>query len=417
MQRFKLARVRWHVGQTLLPEHFIAQEDALDAEIRLHATLSGLPAHGVANLAWNEALLAGGSLSISALTVVTKTGDLLDVPGNAVIGPLSLDAIGKTEFIVYLHVLKETVSAEGIRLYADDPPVLQRVLHKLQLSSEPVLDGAVASLGLVAVSQDEDGAWRTSPDWVPALLLVGPNPFLEKLLNTLDDLLDQVRQQLLTQISDTYLRPDRVTDARRALFEVQHLLALRKDMFRQVYVHPYHLFDGLRRLYFEACCYLEMLPDEQMPVYQHEDLAQGLDGWIRLLKRSFQPEATRSTHKAFVVKDGQFVCSPLPPEVRSASEVYLLVKRLQPGEPIPLGGVKLASPSRLPLVRRQALKGVSHDYKEHSGVPNALGSEIDWHLLDTKGEEWQHALREDGVAFYVPPALKGGQTSLFWRRT
>lgn len=417
MQRFKLARVRWHVGQTLLPEHFIAQEDALDAEIRLHATLSGLPAHGVAHLAWNEALLAGGSLSISALTVVTKTGDLLDVPGNAVIGPLSLDAIGKTEFIIYLHVLKETVSAEGIRLYADDPPVLQRVLHKLQLSSEPVLDGAVASLGLVAVSQDEDGAWRTSPDWVPALLLVGPNPFLEKLLNTLDDLLDQVRQQLLTQITDTYLRPDRVTNARRALFEVQHLLALRKDMFRQVYLHPYHLFDGLRRLYFEACCYLEMLPDEQMPVYQHEDLAQGLEGWIRLLKRSFQPEATRSTHKAFVVKDGQFVCSPLPPEVRSANEVYLLVKRTQPGEPIPLDGVKLASPSRLPLVRRQALTGVPRKYKEHTSVPNALGPEIDWHLLDTTVEEWQHALREDGVAFYGSPALKGAQASLFWRRT
>ena len=161
-----------------------------------------------------------------------------------------------------------------------------------------------------------------------------------------------------------------------------------------------------------------MLPDEQMPVYQHEDLAQGLDGWIRLLKRSFQPEATRSTHKSFVVKDGQFVCSPLPPEVRSASEVYLLIKRNQPGERIPLDGVKLASPSRLPLVRRQALKGVTHVYQAHSGVPNALGPEIDWYLLETtKGEEWQHALREDGVAFYVPSALKSGQASLFWRRT
>ncbi|NRD65959.1 type VI secretion system baseplate subunit TssK, partial [Corallococcus exiguus] len=338
MQRYKLARVRWHVGQTLLPEHFVAQEDALDAEIRLHATLSGLPSYGIANMAWNESLLQSGSLSISALTVVTKAGDLMDVPGNSVIAPLSLEAVGKTEFIIYLHVLKETVSAEGIRLYADDPPVIQRVLHKLQLSTEPVLDGTVASLGLAAVSQDEDGAWHTSADWVPALLLVGPNPFLEKLLSTLDDLLDQVRQQLLTNISDTYLRTDRLTNARRALFEVQRLIALRRDMFRQVYVHPYHLFDALRRLYFEACCYLEMLPDEQMPVYQHEGLNEALGGWIRLLQRSFQPEATRSTHKAFQAKEGQYQMTPLPPEIRSASEAYLLVQRTQPGERTPLDG-------------------------------------------------------------------------------
>ncbi|MBN8468137.1 type VI secretion system baseplate subunit TssK [Corallococcus exiguus] len=416
MQRYKLARVRWHVGQTLLPEHFVAQEDALDAEIRLHATLSGLPSYGIANMAWNESLLQSGSLSISALTVVTKAGDLMDVPGNSVIAPLSLEAVGKTEFIVYLHVLKETVSAEGIRLYADDPPVIQRVLHKLQLSTEPVLDGTVASLGLAAVSQDEDGAWHTSADWVPALLLVGPNPFLEKLLSTLDDLLDQVRQQLLTNISDTYLRTDRLTNARRALFEVQRLIALRRDMFRQVYVHPYHLFDALRRLYFEACCYLEMLPDEQMPVYQHEGLNEALGGWIRLLQRSFQPEATRSTHKAFQAKEGQYQMTPLPPEIRSASEAYLLVQRTQPGERTPLDGVKLASPTRLPLVRRQALKGVPFKHVPYPSFPHALGPEIDWYLL-SNGEEWQHALREDGLAFYVTPALRGAQTSLFWRRS
>ncbi|MBJ6765242.1 type VI secretion system baseplate subunit TssK [Myxococcaceae bacterium JPH2] len=416
MQRYKLARVRWHVGQTLLPEHFTAQEEALDAEVRLHASLSGLPSYGVAALAWNESLLSAGSLSISSLTVVMKNGAVVDVPGNAVLPPLSLDASGRSEFIVYLHVLRETTSAEGVRLYADDPPVLQRVLHRLQLSSEPVLDGAVASMGLAAVSQDEEGAWAASPDWVPPLLLVGTNPFLEKLLAGLDELLDQVRQQLLTHISDTYLRSDRLTNARRALFEVHRLQALRKDMTRQVYPHPYHLFDSLRRVYFESCCYLEMLPDEQMPVYQHEDLSQSLGGWMRLLTRSFQPEATRSTHKAFAVKDGQFLCSPLPPEVRTATEMYLLVQRTQPGARTPLDGVKLASPSRLPLVRRQALKGVTFTHVPFPSFPHALGPEIDWYVLGL-GEEWQHALREDGVAFYVTPALKGAQTSLFWRRS
>ncbi len=63
MQRHKLARVRWQVGQTLLPEHFRAQDEALSSESRLHAELSGLPRIGIASLAWSEVLLAEGSLS------------------------------------------------------------------------------------------------------------------------------------------------------------------------------------------------------------------------------------------------------------------------------------------------------------------------------------------------------------------
>ncbi|NRD68851.1 type VI secretion system baseplate subunit TssK, partial [Corallococcus exiguus] len=82
----------------------------------------------------------------------------------------------------------------------------------------------------------------------------------------------------------------------------------------------------------------------------------------------------------------------------------------------PLDGVKLASPTRLPLVRRQALKGVPFKHVPYPSFPHALGPEIDWYLL-SNGEEWQHALREDGLSFYVTPALRGAQTSLFWRRS
>ncbi|HEX8701270.1 MAG TPA: type VI secretion system baseplate subunit TssK [Myxococcaceae bacterium] len=416
MQRYKLARVRWHVGQTLLPQHFHAQEAALEAEIRLHASLSGTPGHGFATLAWNESLLLEGSLSISSMSVVTRSGIVIDVPGNATLPPFSLEGTGKSEVIVHLHVLRETTNAEGVRLYADDPPVLQRVLHKLQLSSEPVFDGAVDTLPLAMMTRDDEGKWSAVRDWIPPLLLVGPNPFLDGLLAELEPFLDLVRQQLLTRISDTYVRSDRLNNARRALFEVYRLQAMLGDMQRQVYPHPYQLFDALRRLYFEACCYLEMLPDEQMPVYQHDDLGKSLGSWMLLLTRSFQPEATRSTHKPFTYKDGLFICSPLPPEVRAANELYLLVHRGKGNERLSLEGVKLAGPSRLPTVRRVALKGIPYTHVPYPSFPHALGPEIDWYQL-TPGEEWQQALREDGMAFYVTPALKGAHVSLFWRKT
>ncbi len=113
MQRHKLARVRWQVGQTLLPEHFRAQDEALSAEARLHAELSGLPQVGIASLAWSEALLAEGSLSISSLTAVMPGGFLVNVPGNAALPSFSLEATGRAEVTVFLHLLEETRGTEG----------------------------------------------------------------------------------------------------------------------------------------------------------------------------------------------------------------------------------------------------------------------------------------------------------------
>ena len=58
----KLARVRWKMGQTLLPEHFQALEESVGAEAALRFQVHGLPAYGVAGLAFIEtAVKSSGS--------------------------------------------------------------------------------------------------------------------------------------------------------------------------------------------------------------------------------------------------------------------------------------------------------------------------------------------------------------------
>ena len=94
MDLIKLARLNWYLGQTLLPEHFQVQEDALLAELRLRTSLSGAPAHGVVRLACNQTMLQEGLLSISALTVVMRNGLLIDIPGNSTLQPFSLKCPG-----------------------------------------------------------------------------------------------------------------------------------------------------------------------------------------------------------------------------------------------------------------------------------------------------------------------------------
>ena len=186
-------------------------------------------------------------------------------------------------------------------------------------------------------------------------------------------------------------------------------------MTNHVYPHPYHLFDALRRLYFEECCHLEALPEEKLPAYRHDELGASLWWWMKRVKQGFRPEATSNTHQPFSSRDGLFVLSPLPPEVVQAGALYLLVQRKEPGARLPLEGVKLASPSRLMVVRRLALKGIAFTHIPYPEFPHAFGPEIDWYQLSL-GEEWKHAVREDGVAFYVTPALEDAKVSLFWRK-
>ncbi|MFL5352446.1 type VI secretion system baseplate subunit TssK [Archangium sp.] len=416
MQRHKLARVRWQVGQTLLPEHFRAQDESLSAEARLHAQLSGLPQVGIASLAWSEALLAEGSLSISYLTAVMPGGFLVDVPGNAALPSFSLEATGRAEVTVFLHLLEDTRGTEGVPLYADEPPNVQRVLHRLQLSSEQSVDRALSSLELAPFSKDLQGAWRPSGRKVPPLLLVGRNPFLNELLGELDLLLEKAHGQLRTLLLDSYQRGERLAAARRTLLEVRRLQGLRDDMRGGICPHPYHFFDALRRFYFEVCCYLELVPEAELPVYHHDNPGEGLWGWMKLLNRAFRPEDTRLTYKPFDCKEGQFVLTPLPSlEEGMQSELYLLVRSEDPSQPPSLEGVKVASPSRLPVVRRLALRGIPLQHVPHPAFPHAFGPEISWYKLSL-GEEWQYAVRDNGMAFYVTPALQGTQVFLFWRR-
>lgn len=416
MQRHKLARVRWQVGQTLLPEHFRAQDEALSSEARLHAELSGLPQIGIASLSWSEALLAEGSLSLSTLTAVMPGGFLVDVPGNAALPTFSLEATGKAEVTVYLHLLEGMRGTEGVPLYSAEPPNVQRELHKLRLSSEQAMDGAISSLELVSFSKGIEGMWRATEEKVPPLLLVGPNPFLNELLKELDALLDAAHGQLRTLLLDSYQRAERLASARRTLLQVRKLQAVRQDMRVGICPHPYSFFDALRCFYFEVCCYLELEPSESMPGYAHLELGASLNGWMDLLKRAFRPEDTRLTYKAFDAKDGQFILSPLPKlDDGVQSELYLLVRSEDPSRPPSMESVKVASPSRLPVVRRLALRGIPFQHVPHPAFPHAFGPEISWYKL-TLGEEWQYALRDNGMAFFVTPSLQGHQVFLFWRR-
>ncbi|RKH70648.1 type VI secretion system baseplate subunit TssK [Corallococcus aberystwythensis] len=411
-----LARVLWQEGQTLLPEHFRAQEESLSTEARRYAGFAGLPVVGVSALRFNDVLLAKGSVALEELTAVLPGGHLVEVPGNAEVTPLSLEETGRTRVTVYLHLLGELEPREDVAPAGGEAPSVVRAGRRLCLSLEPVVDDTVSSLSLAVFTRNAEGPWRLSATHLPPLLSVGPHPFLEPLFEQLDSLLQQARGQLRTSLREGLVRGDRLASARRALCEVRSLQVLREDMRQGLQPPPYPLVQALRRLYFETCCYLESEPDDELPAYEHEAPGPGLARWMELLTRGFRPQASPLSYRAFDFQDGHFRLTPLPKETPPPDDFYLLVRRQERDRPRSMEGVKLASPLRLPAVRRQALKGVPYRHVAYPSFPHAFDADIDWYQLTPQSEEWQSATREDGLTFFATPALEGAQVLLYWRR-
>lgn len=411
-----LARVLWQEGQTLLPEHFRAQEESLATEVRRYAGFAGLPVVGVSALRFNDVLLGKGTVSLEELSAVLPGGHLVEVPGNAEVTPLSMEEAGRTRLTVYLHLLAGEEAREEPPPPGDEASPVVRAVRRLCLSLDSAVDDAVSSLALAVFTRNAEGPWVLSGTTLPPLLRVGPHPFLEPLFEQLDGLLQQARGQLRTSLREGLVRGDRLASARRALCEVRGLQLLRQDMGNGLQPPPYHLLQALRRLYFETCCYLEAEPDDDLPAYEHDAPGPGLARWMELLTRSFRPQANPLSYRAFDCQEGHFRLAPLPRENPPPNDFYLLVRRQERDRPRSMEGVKLASPLRLPAVRRQALKGVPYRHVAYPSFPHAFDADIDWYQLTPQSEEWQSAQREDGLTFFATPALEGAQVLLYWRR-
>lgn len=418
MDNLKLARVKWYLGQTLLPEHFATQEQALTAESDIRARLHGLPCFGIGPLKWNDKLLEEGVLSISSLTAVLPTDGsgylLIDIPGNAMVQPLSLKASGATRVSVYLHILEQTTDATGVRMYEGDPKVVQRVLFRALLSIEKDVDRSIGMIKLAELQKEATGGWSLHPDYLPPLLQVGPNPFLQKPLALLLERIETLEPRLVAQLQDTFLRPDRLAVTRRTLAELQEVLSLLADARHGVNRHPYYLFDALRSFYLQLCCYHEVLPEQSSYPYQHDALAQCLGQLLSRLAHRAQMFSLQSSHLKFLKMNGLFRLNALPEEMRTATEVYLLIQRPSVHDRVNIDEIKLACTSRLALVHRLVLKGVPFRLLERVHFQHSFGPEMDFYQL-TLNEEWQHVLREGSVAFYQPPALEKVNAYLFWR--
>lgn len=414
LERLKLARVRWFLGQSLLPEHLMASEQSLSAESHVRGLLTGRAEYGVARLRWNELLLADGVLAVTEATVVLRDGTLLDVPRAATLGQLTLAMTGVARVPVYLHLLEQTENATGNPLYLDDAPVLQRVIRKAQLSTTERLERSIGVLKLAEFEKSASGSWSLSSAYVPPLLCVGDSPFLMGALGQLAQQLGELNTKLVASLNDTFVRLERLAVTRATLAAMYETMSLLGDLRQGHGGDPYALFRQLRQLYFQLCCLHELVPEQSSLPYIHADATTSFGRLTALLAPRLRLQAAHHSHVQFQRQGGLFSLPTLPDELKAAQEVYLLIQRPNLNEAIRLNDEKLAATSRLALVHRMVLRGVPFKHIEQVHFQHSFGPEVDFYQL-SQNDEWGLAMREGSLGFNQTTALEKAHCFLFWR--
>lgn len=406
----ELARVRWEMGQTLLPDHLQAQEGALLQESALRFRLRGLPSYGIAALRWNESLLREGVVSILSATLVMPSGQLFEVPGNAAVASLNLNLPGAAAVSVYLHLLDAPAADRDDELHGGATAV-PRLVHQLVLSADQSLAGAVSTLKLAEMKKTPEGMWEPSPGHLPPLLLVGASPFLRKELDELQAALEAFQHKVMMD-SASYLSGSSVTVVKQCLKSVHRMRRLLANVKGQVQLHPYHLYEALKDFYVEVCFYRDSAPRHADEPYQHEQLAACFGRVLGPLLEQMRTAQKHSPYAPFTLRDGLYRLE-LPPAAARAKELYFLIQKSQAQRSVALHEFKLASPSRLLMTHRLSLPGIGLARADRPMLAHSFGPEVEFYYVQ-RGEEWDHAVRDGAVAFYARPELGDLEFYLYW---
>ena len=402
----ELARVRWKMGQTLLPEHLEAQEGALLQESALRFRLHGLPAYGIASLRWNEALLREGVLSIVSATLVMPSARLLDVPHNAVVTSLNLNMPGRGAETAYLHLVPTLQDG------ADDfDGGVPRVKHQLVLSTDQSIPDAISTLKLMELRKTPEGIWQPTRTYVPPLLLVGSSPFLQAELDELRTALEAFQYKVLMS-SASYLSGSSMAMVKQCSKSIHRLRRLLTNLKGQLQLHPYDLYEALKDFYVEVCFYHDTMPQHADEPYNHEQIGGCFRRVLGPLVEQMCSAQKNAPYAPFVVRDGIYRLE-LPTALRRARDVYFLIQKSQTQRMVGLEELKLAATSRLLMTHRLSLPGIGITRADRPLLAHSFGPEVEFYCVH-KDDEWQHALADGAVTFYARPELGDLEFYFYW---
>ena len=403
----QIARVYWHMGQALLPEHFYAQEESLRCEFDARFRFQSTVPYGLSNFKFNTMLLSEGSLSIEEMFLVYPTGHLVSVPHNAAVSQFNLNQTGQSRTSVYAHLLGD-FKAKG------EAGELQTIEHQIAISSQPYSDEALQSIKIAEFYKNVDGIWELYQGYIPPLLKISNSLFFEAFLERTHSMLESFQRNIISEIDVNYLGGESMFLAKQCLRGVYRMQAFLSDARSKVDFHPYDFFSRLKELYIDLCIYKNLDPKFLNLSYDHERIFETVGQILTELVTFQNKEKFQIPYLPFIKKDGVFSLEEMPEKLRSAKDIYLLVQKESVGSRLNLEGFKISALSRLQAVHQLALQGIPLNPIESPPFHHNFGSEVDFFKLSW-GEEWDYVIKEGKVGFFPHPEVEKSRLFIYWR--
>lgn len=442
-----LCRIDWKLGQALMPDHFLWQEDSLRREWEVRFSHQALPMWGVAAFAWDDELLRGkGRLLIQRLQLVFSTGTLIDVPGNTRQAVYDLPAPRLEPIDIYVHLDSEPEIVKGewtdkegsfVELRLQKLRVADHLLENPQpgfrlLRLAPVVDESKPGPARVPLG------WKVDPRFVPALVTLGGfAPFAQARFLRLSRAIERWKELLRRQsVENTlavhkrveaalYLRHSRMLD-----WELRQLGALidasvvdggdggdGPQRTPGIQAHPFELFRQLVSLYTDIFSYRSgplstMAGAEPLAcLYRHDELMKCFGEVELAIEEELSRPGAGSPEWAFSpLKPGSpiRVCN-FPESLPLDAELYFLVQfeddarepeaTAQGGLDPRLLGLKLAAPERLESVHRRVLPGIPLERVKLVPFPHDFDASTVQFCRLKPGDEWAWAHAARAIAY------------------
>lgn len=431
MSTHHLAPVQWQLGQTLLPKHLLAQENAITGEATLRHLTNGLPCHGVSRMCFDDSLLKDGILSVSALRLFTKKSHVLvDCPGNAVIFNEPIDLTEHPKSIVSYFILRNDAEpSEPVESpYKEQAnSEIKRRLYTIVLSLNPTLtndvyprtdcEQLVESGKLAAFVQNKQGYWQLSDSYIPPLTQIGYTPFLKAPLNQLNTILTGYLREMQQLYQEQQLPEIRRFEIRHCLNHLSQCLQYlanhlgRAKIAGEIDFHPYFLYEQLQSLYLN----LSLLEsDWSVPIihnYQHDNLHKTFMVIFTNILSRIKLRSRNNQSFKLQLKNGSYQTA-LPTGLSRKDNLYLIVNSEKVDTLAPEKLPCIGSYQRMPMLFQYALNGVQLLPTQYHLSTHYFGNQAQVYSLE-KGEELNHIISDRSIAFLAQPEFEDFTFYLF----
>ncbi|MEE2789295.1 MAG: type VI secretion system baseplate subunit TssK [Myxococcota bacterium] len=394
-----LAKVRWQMGQALLPQHLYAQDEALTAEMHLLNSFRGLPAFGVASMNWSDELLVDGVMAIQAADIVLPSGVVLSIPRNTKCAPFNIGVLGVNRVSLYLHYLGDSDSHKASRSGWDAGAAeVSRRIYQTVISPEQAHEGAISSFQLGVFEKQPDGAWQLTFEYIPPLMQLGTSAYLKAELNLLETALEAFSGRL-SHDSVAALSVELIYGSRECLKSLQALRRMLWNLEKDIHPHPYVLFEAIVAFYVEVCMYRDATPVAARTLYEHSDISTCFQSVLGPLFEQMTVAVQKTPYQPFILKNGVYRLE-LPREIMQSRSVYVLVQKSGVNQEFDASRLKMAAPARLPIVYQRALMGIGLKPISRPSLGQTFGPEVSFYEV-VFNDEWNAAVAEGAVSFFA----------------